>query len=151
MSDDFDFLHGEWAVTNRRLVEWQAGGEEWEEFPATATGRGFFGGAGSFDEIVFHTKGFSGSAFRVFNPRTENWAIYWADSRYGSVDPPMVGRFTGGRGEFYGEDTVDGRPVKVRFIWSQITPVSAKWEQAFSVDDGRTWETNWIMEFSRRA
>jgi hypothetical protein len=63
----------------------------------------------------------------------------------------VVGRFSGGRGEFYGDDTHEGTPIRVRYIWSDITPTSARWEQAFSVDGEKTWETNWIMEFTRRS
>jgi hypothetical protein len=65
------------------------------------------------------------------------------------LEPPVVGRFAGGRGDFYGDDTHDGTSIRVHFIWSQITPTSARWEQEFSADGGRTWEANWIIELSR--
>lgn len=151
MTNDFDFLHGTWDVANRGLVARLAGSDEWQEFPGISTCHGFFGGAGSFDELVFPTRGFSGSSYRIFDPHGQEWAIYWADSRTGTLGPPVYGRFTAGRGEFYGDDTHEGTPVRVRFIWSDITPTSARWEQAFSIDNERTWETNWIMRLTRRT
>jgi hypothetical protein len=149
MSNDFDFLHGDWDVANRRLVKRLVGSDEWDEFPATSTARGFFDGAGSFDEITFPTKGWSGATFRMRSPETGDWSIYWVNSRTAELQPPVVGRFTDGVGTFYGDDVDDGTPVRVRFIWSRITPTSARWEQAFSTDAERTWETNWIMDHNR--
>jgi len=95
-----------------------------------------FDGAASFDEITFPTKGFSGLTLRLYNPESGNWSLYWASKRTGTLFPPVAGRFTGGRGEFYGDDAYEGKDVRARFIWSDITPSSAHWEQAFSLDDG---------------
>jgi hypothetical protein len=150
MSNDFDFLHGDWDVVNRRLTIRHVNSDDWEEFPGTASGHGFFGGAGNFDEITFPTKGFSGATLRTFDQERKVWSIYWVNSGTGKLDPPVVGRFRDGAGTFYGDDTDGGTPVRVRFIWSEITPTSARWEQAFSVDGEQTWETNWVMEFSRK-
>ncbi|MFI7052562.1 hypothetical protein ACIBLB_10965 [Streptosporangium canum] len=147
--NDFDFLFGAWTVTNRRLVRPLTGSTEWDEFPATSVARPVFGGAANVDEITFPTKGFSGFTLRLFGVEREEWSLYWASSRTGTLFPPVVGRFAGGRGEFYGDDAHEGTPVRARFIWSEITPVSARWEQAFSVDGEKTWETNWIMELAR--
>ena len=63
----------------------------------------------------------------------------------------MHGRFAGGLGRFEGEDIDAGRPVKVVYLWDEITSSSARWSQAFSYDEGLTWETNWIMSFTRSA
>ena len=84
-----------------------------------------------------------------------SWSIWWVNSRDGRLQPPVHGRFDAERlGTFYGDDThdgtPDGTPVRVRYLWSRITPVSARWEQAFSVDGEQTWETNWIMDLTRR-
>jgi hypothetical protein len=65
------------------------------------------------------------------------------------VDPPLRGAFRDGVGSFYADDTFNGQPIRVRFIWSHITSISARWEQAFSSDQGVTWETNWVMDFER--
>jgi hypothetical protein len=150
MNTDFDFFHGDWNVVNRRLVKLLVGSDEWDEFPGESSAHGFFDGAGSFDEIAFPTKGFSGATIRMFDPDKREWSIYWVSSRTGTLQPPVFGSFTDGIGTFYGDDTHEGTPVRVRYIWSRITPTSAQWEQAYSADDEQTWETNWIMEFTRK-
>ena len=147
--DGFDFLHGAWDVTSRSLVERLAGCTDWDEFPATAVCRPFFDGAGNIDEFVFPTKGVSGMTLRLFEPAQKQWWIYWADSRTGRLGPPVIGGFSNGRGDFYGDDIEAGKAVRVHFVWSEITPDSARWEQSFSLD-GDTWETNWVMELTRR-
>lgn len=147
---DFDFLYGEWNVANRRLNDLFVGSTEWREFSATSWARPLLGGVGNVDEMDCPSEGFSGATIRLQDQASGQWSIYWADSRSGRLFPPVVGSFAGGRGDFYGDDEVDGRPIRAHFIWSAITPDSARWEQEFSVDDGVTWETNWVMEFSRR-
>jgi hypothetical protein len=148
---DFDFLEGAWDVANRRLHERHVGSEDWDEFPGTSVALRFFDGAGSFDEITFPTKGERGATVRTLDPATGRWSIWWWSSRDGAITPPVVGGFRAGVGTFYGDDTDGGTPVRVRFLWSRITPTSARWEQAFSTDGERTWETNWVMDLSRRA
>ena len=69
-------------------------------------------------------------------------------SRNPKLDPPMVGSFSDGRGLFFGDDTFEGKPIRVRFIWSPLTYATCRWEQAFSQDGGETWETNWTMDFT---
>ncbi|MEU9477952.1 hypothetical protein [Streptomyces sp. NPDC048191] len=148
---DFDFLVGTWDVTNRRLVTPLTGGSEWDEFPGTTVCHGtLFGGAANLDEISFPTKGVTGLTLRLFDPVRAQWSLNWVSSRTGLLQPPVVGRFDAdGRGEFHGDDTHDGTPVRCRFVWSHITRASAHWEQAFSADGGLTWETNWTMDFRR--
>ena len=88
-------------------------------------------------------------SFRFFDPDTGSWSIYWADSRRpGLLDPPVIGSFSDGVGVFEGDDTFEGRPIRVRFIWSGVETPTPRWEQAFSDDGGRAWETNWVMEFT---
>lgn len=88
-------------------------------------------------------------SIRAFDAKTGQWSIWWLDARTLRIDPPVRGGFKDGVGIFLGDDTLDGRPIKVRFRWSQITPTSAHWEQALSPDDGATWETNWLMDLTR--
>jgi hypothetical protein len=147
--NDFDFLIGTWDVANRRLKERLNGCTEWEEFPGVSTGRPIFGGGGNMDEIDFPTMGFSGLTLRLYDPERDEWSLYWSSSRSAAIEAPVVGRFDGDRGEFFADETLDGTPIRVRFVWSGITPESAKWEQAFSIDGGEKWETNWIMDFTR--
>jgi hypothetical protein len=145
---DFDFIAGAWTVTNRRLRARGVGSTEWEEFPAAACGEQYLGGVVNVDEIAFPSKGWAGVTVRTFDRARRQWSIYWINSRTGTMFPPVVGGFTGDRGEFYGEDEDDGRHVLVRFVWTRRGPDRASWEQAFSFD-GRTWEVNWTNEFTR--
>jgi hypothetical protein len=89
-------------------------------------------------------------SLRLYNPRTRTWSIYWTSNRIDGLEPPVVGSFDDtGVGVFEGRQELDGRPILVRFTWSNITRDGARWEQAFSPDDGKTWETNWVMTMTR--
>jgi hypothetical protein len=148
---DFDFLTGRWQVRNRALRERLAGADEWDEFDSVVLALPILDGLGNMDEFrTAYCGGFVGMSLRFFDPETERWTIYWADSRRpGVLDPPVLGGFDGDVGIFVGEDTLDGRPIRVRFTWSGVTTPTPRWEQAFSDDGGETWETNWVMEFTR--
>jgi len=146
---DFDFEFGNWHVHHR--LERPSG--EWVEFEGTSSDRALNDGSANVEENTFHrpTGDTQGIALRTFDRKTGLWAIWWVDSRdpHGALDPPVKGRFVNGIGTFYSDDVVDGKPRRTRFIWSHITSASARWEQAFSLDDGKTWDTNWVMEFKR--
>lgn len=148
---DFDFIIGSWNVHNRRLRQPLTGSDSWYEFEATSVARKVWGGLANMDE--FDGKAPSGRirgmTLRLYDPKARQWSLYWSNAANGTLDTPMVGEFKDGRGEFYDQETFQGRSIYVRFIWSGITPSSCRWEQAFSADGGRTWETNWIMEFTR--
>ena len=149
---DFDFFHGSWRCHNRRLLKRLQNSNEWEEFEAmTPYCKPVLDGLGNIDEyrIDLPEGAFTGATLRLFNLATRDWTIYWMDSRNPKLDPPMVGRFEDGRGIFFGDDSFDGKPIRVRFIWSPLTGTTCRWEQAFSVDGGKTWETNWTMSFTR--
>ena len=148
---DFNFLFGSWNIRNLRLCERLSGSTDWEEFEATSVARPLLDGLGNEDEFrTDHDGGFIGMSFRFFDPVQKRWSIYWADSRRsGVLDPPVFGTFSGDTGVFEGEDLFDGRPILVRFTWSGITTPTPRWEQAFSDDAGETWETNWVMDFTR--
>jgi hypothetical protein len=93
---------------------------------------------------------YRGMSLRTYDPDQDRWSIYWLDSRRpGVLFPPVVGGFDKGIGTFYGDDEHDGRAIRVRFLWSRIAAESARWEQAFSLDEGNSWETNWTMGFTR--
>jgi hypothetical protein len=146
---DFDFFHGTWNVLHRRRTDFLDPGSDWEEFPGRSECRPLFAGAANIDEVDMPHLGAKGLTLRLFDPVREEWSLNWASSRSGTLFPPVFGRFQGPRGEFQGDDTYDGKDVRVRFVWSGISPTTARWEQAFSVDGGETWVTNWIMEFTR--
>ncbi|RKH07982.1 hypothetical protein D7V97_20735 [Corallococcus sp. CA053C] len=144
---DFDFLMGEWDCINRRLKKRFAGSDDWDTFSSKTRCQPHLGGVANVEEAVFE-RGFSGMALRLFDVQQRRWSIYWVDSRGGVLMPPVHGGFTGDRGLFYGEDTDDGRTVQVQFRWTRQGADRARWEQAFSLD-GESWETNWVMEFTR--
>ncbi|MEU6552034.1 hypothetical protein ABZ915_17385 [Streptomyces sp. NPDC046915] len=146
---DFDFFHGEWTVLHRRRTDFLDPDSGWEEFRATSRCWPLFGGAANIDEIDMPHLGSKGLTLRLFDQESRQWSLNWSSSRSGKLFPPVVGRFADGRGEFHGDDTHDGKDVRVRFVWSGTSPAAARWEQAFSVDGGETWVTNWIMEFTR--
>jgi hypothetical protein len=148
---DFDFWMGRWNVHNRYLRTRLAGSDDWDEFESTSVARPLLDGIGNEDEFrTDYDGGFIGMSFRFYDPEQDRWAIYWADTRRpGVLDPPVFGSFDGDVGVFQGAAAFQGRPIVMRFTWSEITTPAPRWEQAFSDDDGTTWETNWIMEFTR--
>ena len=149
---DFDFLVGSWTVQHRRLKHRLAHSNEWETFSGTCKTWLLLDGQGDVDDNVLQapTGTYRAVTLRSFDPDTKSWSIWWMDSRHPrELDPPVVGEFRSGTGIFFAKDTFDGRSIVVRYIWSDITANSAKWQQAFSDDGGKTWETNWIMEFHR--
>ena len=150
---DFDFLVGHWRVHHRKLKERLANSHEWIEFEGTLFSQPLMVGYSNVDDLVLNVPGapYRGVALRSFDPKSQQWLIWWLDSRnpLGSLDPPMRGGFKNGVGTFYGDDTLNGKPVRARFIWSGITPTSCHWEQAYSPDGGKTWETNWAQDIIR--
>jgi hypothetical protein len=151
-SHDFDFHFGKWHVRHRQLKERLANCEEWIEFDGSAAAWELLGGNGNMDDNVFNKPGgvYRGVTLRAFDPETKTWAIWWLDGRFPHVlDAPMIGRFENGVGTFYADETFRDKPIKVRFLWLNITPTSHQWEQAFSPDGGKTWETNWVTVFTK--
>jgi hypothetical protein len=149
--DDFDFLLGKrWRVRNTLLKERLAGSTETVEFEAVLEGgREIAGGWGNIDCFLATRDGeaFEGNSLRFFDPKTRRWTIHWVDSRNPVLRPQVEGTFENGVGTFLGEETFQGRKVKLRFLWKDIGPTSARWEQAYHDDEAGSWETNWIMEF----
>ncbi|MGI8687508.1 MAG: hypothetical protein ACR2M3_02920 [Thermomicrobiales bacterium] len=150
---DFDFLFGSWHIVNERLKSRLSGSDEWERFEAVGECLPILGGIGNVDDFRPTwpgREGFEGASLRLFNPATGQWSIYWMDNVRCALFPPVMGSFVNGVGEFYGDDQHEGKPVLARLRWSDITADTARWEQAFSEDHGETWETNWIMTFTRQ-
>ena len=151
---DFDFFMGTWHVHHRRLKARLAGSDEWQEFEGTCEAWPILGGAGNIDDNVLELPAgdYRAISLRTFDPATNRWSIWWLDGRNASrLDPPVVGGFENGIGTFIAPDTFNDRPILVRFLWSNITDRTCRWEQAFSTDDGATWEVNWVMESTRVA
>lgn len=149
--NDFDFLIGTWQVHHRTLKKRLNASTEWNQFEGDMVSRKILNGLGILDENLIHTKTgpVQAIALRLFNPVSKEWNIYWSTDQTGTLDVPVIGGFQDGRGDFYSQEIFEGRHIYCRFIWSKITANSAQWEQAFSEDGAKTWETNWIMEFER--
>ena len=146
---DFDYFAGAWTTRQRRLRARGVDSRDWEDFPGTLCMRLYLDGLATVDELYMPTRKAAGLTLRTFDPAKRQWSIYWVSSTTGRLDPvPVVGGFDGQRGEFYGTDRDNDRPVKVRFLWEIRDHDHARWEQAFSYDD-RSWETNWTADFER--
>jgi len=149
---DFDFLVGNWKLRNRKLASRLTHSTEWVAFESRVEMHQILDGLGNIDKYTDRASGkpYEGVALRLFNPATRLWSIYWADGNSGSLDPPVVGSFENGIGHFFARDTYRGRPIIVVFRWDVRNPKFPVWSQAFSVDDGKTWEWNSI-NVSERA
>ena len=151
---DFDFMIGSWTVVHHRLNSRLVGCTELTEFTGTSTTRKILRGFGNVEDNVLHFPEGSvhAAAVRSFDPDTQTWAIWWLDGRSPHhLDVPVVGQFQEGVGSFYADDVLDGVPIRVRFLWYPNQGSKPRWEQAFSIDGGSTWEVNWIMHFQRVA
>ncbi len=148
---DFDFWIGDWKQKNRRLRTPLAGADDWYEFESRSTARHIWGGLGNMDEYYGDAPSgkITGMSMRFYDPKAEQWSIYWATAANPRVGVPTIGSFKNGVGEFFDQEDLNGKSILVRYTWSKITPVSCRWDQAFSDDFGKTWETNWIMENAR--
>lgn len=148
---DFDFLVGSWTVKNRRLAKALSGSSTWHEFPGTLVARRLGDGRTILDELVVDTPSgrVQGLTLTLYDPRARQWSQHWSNSANGTLDRPLIGSFQDGRGELYDQETYEGRSILARNVWSDITPTSVRWEQAFSADGGKTWEVNWTMELTR--
>jgi hypothetical protein len=151
---DFDFFLGEWRVRHRRLTRRLVNANDWEEFEGVTRCVSLLGGLANLNDSLVHrpSGAYRGMGLRAFNPATNTWGDWYLDGR----DPTRIemhglGRFENGVATFYADDVFEGAPIRVRGVWSQITKQSFRWQQAFSADGGRTWETNYVMEQIRTA
>jgi len=147
---DFDFLFGHWRVHNRRLRARLSGCNDWETFESRVDTHPLPGRLGNREH--FHTDwdgGYHGLAIRLFEPATARWRIWWASDRSPLLESPVVGGFDGDVGVFLSRIAHDGCPVLCRYRWTRIDADYARWDQAYSPDDGAGWESNWEMDFRR--
>jgi hypothetical protein len=148
---DFDFEIGTWKTQLSRRLRPLTGSTEWVEYEGTSVVRTVWDGRANLVELEVdgpagHIEGLS---LRLYNPESRQWSLNFANSAGGTLSPPVIGEFKNGRGEFFGQETFNGRAIYVRFIISDITPDSCRFEQAFSDDGGKTWEVNWIATDTR--
>jgi hypothetical protein len=150
---DFDFEFGDWTMHLSRRTKPLTGSNTWLQYEGTSIVRKVWNGAANLGEIELDGPGghIEGLTLRVYNPDARQWNVQFANRANGTLGEAMVGGFRDGRGEFYDQETYGGRMVFVRFVFSDITPASFKFEQAFSDDGGKTWEANWVSTFTRVA
>lgn len=148
---DFDFEIGTWKTHLSRRLHPLTGSDTWTEMEGTSVVRKVWNGRGNLVELVADGPAghFEGLSLRLYNPQSRQWSLNFANSSQGTLTTPTIGRFKDGRGEFYSQETLDGRAILVRFIISPLTPDSCRFEQAFSDDGGKTWEVNWIAVDTR--
>lgn len=149
---DFDYLVGNWKLSNRKLKSRLTHSTEWISFESRVEMHPILGGVGNIDKYTDSASGkpYEGVALRLFDTKTRLWSIYWADSNSGHLDPPVVGSFENQVGHFFARDTFKGQPIIVVFRWDVRNPERPIWSQAFSTDEGKTWEWNSI-NVSERA
>ncbi|HET8840168.1 MAG TPA: DUF1579 domain-containing protein [Ktedonobacteraceae bacterium] len=147
---DFDFLLGSWNIHNAYINREGA----WQEFEARHTGEEkHLDGrvlVEHFEGTLSNGDTTKGMTIRAFDPQTHYWSIVWLDNRNRPDFRPMLGKFQDGVGLFYQDtEAPDGRPMRMRYTWDNITEHTARWQQAISFDGGNSWDTNWIMDFTR--
>jgi hypothetical protein len=148
---DFDFAIGVWRTHLSRLLNPLTGSKTWVEFEGTTVVRKVWAGRANLAEL--DVEGPSGRvqalSLRLYNPQSRQWSLNSANIKTGTLSVPTIGEFRNGRGEFYDHEEFNGRAILVRNVWSDITPDSCRFEQAFSDDGGKTWEVNWIAVDTR--
>jgi hypothetical protein len=151
-SHDFDFELGRWHIHLKHLLNPLTGSTTWEEFDGTSVTRPVWNGKSQLEEFETDAasgKHIEGLTLRTYDPATHQWRLYWANSRDGLLAVPQIGEFKDGTGEFYAQDTLNGKSIFVRFLWSKTNTDTPHFEQAFSEDGGKTWEVNWITDQTR--
>jgi hypothetical protein len=149
---DFGFEIGTWKIHLKRRLHPLTGSTTWVEFDGTSVTRKVWEGRAQLEEFETNspTAGhIEGLTLRLYDPQSHQWRLYWANSKDGIVVPPQIGEFKNGRGEFYGQDTLNGKSIFIRFIWSNTNTSVPHFEQSFSDDGGKTWEVNWITDQKR--
>lgn len=153
-SHDFDFLIGDWKAHVRRLPDRLNNSNVWVEYDGISNHHKLLDSNANFEEFDVSPADkklrIKAQTLRLYNPTSRQWSIYLVDLDNGTLDaPPVVGGFTGKRGEFYHQENFKGRTILVRYVWLDISPKSSRMEQSYSPDGGKTWEVNWICELSR--
>mgnify|MGYP003575362783 FL=1 len=148
---DFDFEIGTWKTHVRRRLRPLTGSTTWVEMNGTSVVTKVWNGRANLVELEAETPNghFTGLSLRLYNPETRQWSLNFSNASDGVMTTPTIGEFKDGRGEFYSQETLNGRAIFVRFVISDITANSCKFEQAFSADGGKTWEVNWIATDTR--
>ena len=149
---DFDFEFGTWKTDLSRLLHPLTGSHTWVKYEGTTVVRKVWNGRANLVELEADGPAghFEGLNLRLYNPQSHQWSLNFASSRDGTFSQPSMGEFQHARGEFFDQETLNGRAILVRFVISDMTPNSCRFEQAFSDDGGKTWEVNWIATDTRK-
>ena len=139
---DFDFDLGVWKTHITRRLHPLTGSDESIQLTGTVTVRKVWDGRAQLEEIEADgPKGhWEGMTLFLYNPKARQWSMNFANSSEGTLATPMVGSFENGRAELVAPDTLDGRSILVRAVWSDIAPTSHTYQESYSADGGRTWE-----------
>jgi hypothetical protein len=145
---DFDPLIGKWKYHLKRRVNPLTGSNTWVEWQGTGVCFKIWDGRAQLDtlEVDSPSGHIEGLTLRTYNPQSHQWRLSWANSKTGVLDPAQIGQFKDGRGEFFAQDTINGKTILIRFVWTDLTTKSPHFEQSFSDDGGKTWEVNWITD-----
>ena len=151
---DFDFEIGTWKThlkLSSRLGHPFTGPNTWSEYQGTSVVWKIWNGRANMVELEVDgpTGHVEGLNLRLYNPQSHQWSLNFASSNGGAMSQPTIGEFRNGHGEFFDQETLNSRAIFVRFVISDITPNSCRFEQAFSDDGGKTWEVNWIATDTR--
>lgn len=148
---DFDFNFGTWKTHMTRLLHPLTGSTNWTEYDGMSFVCKVWNGHASIFELEVDgpTGHNEGVGLRLYNSESHHWNLNWTNSSQGMLTQPMIGEFKNGYGEFFDLENFNGRSIFARSGFYDITPTSARFERAFSADGGKTWETNWIMTFTK--
>jgi hypothetical protein len=148
---DFDFNFGKWKTHIMRLQHPLSGQKDWVEMNGTVMVRKIWDGRGQVEEIEADGMSghFEGMTVFLYNPEAHQWYQTFANVKGGVLGSPEIGEFKNGRGELYSQDTLDGRSILVRAVWSEIEPNSHHFEQSYSADGGKSWEPNFVASLTR--
>ena len=150
-SHDFDFEIGTWKTHLKLLVHPLTGSTGWVECEGTTVVRKVWGGKANLLELEADCpeSHFEGMNLRLYNPQSHQWSLNFSNVKQGTLSTPTIGEFKDGRGEFYDQETLNGRAILVRFVILPSGPDTCRFEQSFSDDGGKTWEINWIAVDTR--
>jgi hypothetical protein len=151
---DFDFLIGNWKAHVRRLPDRLSGSNTWDVYEGISNHKKLLDSNANFEEFEVDSPAkhlhIKAQTLRLYNLETHQWSIYLVDLDKGQLNtPPLVGQFKGNRGEFFHQEVLKGQVILVRYVWLNISPQSARMEQSFSPNGGKSWEVNWVCELSR--
>jgi hypothetical protein len=148
---DFDFEIGTWKTHVTRRLHPLTGSTTWVEMDGISDVRKVWNGRANLLQLEADSPSghFEGLSLRLYSPQSHQWSLNFSNSNDGTIAQPTIGEFKNGRGEFYDQESLNGRAIFVRFVISDITVNSARFEQSFSDDGGKTWEVNWIATDTR--